>query len=143
MKYGNQKAYPRKRHTNAKRTICKREHLHPSGLEASVCDELLLEEEIGKLKLIAREELLHLGPQRFIYKPDFTLFDLETNEKFWAEAKGREDLGPWRRNYRTWKAGFGPGRLRIYKQGKYGPVMTEELIAKVEICPYCMGTGKK
>jgi len=105
-----------------------------SRLEANTYLELEKREKLGYITNLKLQDRLYLGPERFQYTPDFKCLDLMTNEEFWVEAKGME-CPTWRRNYRLWKNGKGPGRLEIYKGNP--PKIVEVLIPKSDVCKLC------
>lgn len=113
----------RKHKYNAKRTEFSGMSF-PSRLEANTYGVLKLLEVAGEIKDIERYPSVELSMKcpccRVVietgirYKPDFKIYDLKLNEPVWVEAKGIETLD-WGKNLKLWRAGFGPGILRIYK----------------------------
>lgn len=95
-----------------------------SLLEDAVEDLLRLRELAGELILEAKQDNVFLTQARLRYIPDFRCRDLSTGEVFYVEAKGMEtDI--WKRNLRLWRAGYGPGRLEIWKGSYKRPYLDE------------------
>jgi hypothetical protein len=71
----------------ARKTVCSLGHPHPSGLEASVCEVLILREKAGDIRNLKYQATVHLGfgikwkiDWSFEQSPDWSLT--------FAEAKG-------------------------------------------------------
>jgi hypothetical protein len=97
-----------------------------SILEADLFGHLMLLSHAGEISLVERQPKVYLTTARILYKPDFSAIEVRSGERIWFEAKGFE-TAVWRLKLRLWKAGYGPGRLRIYKRAGRGIEMTNEI----------------
>lgn len=82
--------------------------------EAALFDFLKLRERAGEIKVLQNQDHVYLTEARILYIPDFKCQDLISGEVFWAEFKGFSDK-KWPIKRRLWLAGYGPGKLEIYK----------------------------
>lgn len=102
-----------------------------SKLEAECYKMLRLWQMAGKIKTIEQQPRVYLTKSKILYKPDFKIMDLEIGREVFVEAKGFE-TSDWRIKCRLWK-NYGPGLLRIYKSGRQGLILTEEIEADISI----------
>lgn len=112
-----------------------------SKLEAAVWLVLKAEEATGMIQnLRTQPNVMLVGGIRMI--PDFAYE--KDGVQWWAEAKGHP-TDVWALKLRLWKAGFGPGPLRIFKGTYRRPLEVETVWPKVSAqgCAECMGRGKE
>lgn len=105
---------------------------YASGLERDVFCLLQLLEKAGEVKDIRQQESVYLTAARIQYIVDFSLWDLKLNEKVWVEAKGFS-TDVWKIKCRLWQAGYGPGRLHIYRASKSKggtPWLSDEILPR-------------
>lgn len=102
----------------------------PSKLEAAVYEILLGQKEKGLIADIKTQVNVYLTAARLRYIVDFSATDLSTGHTIYIEAKGFE-VKEWRRNLRLWKAGYGPGKLLIYKGSYKRPYLADTVIPAV------------
>ena len=96
-----------------------------SKLEASLYQWFKLKEQNGEITDIKCQETIYLTLAKIIYKPDFSYFDLKSDRKIFAEAKGFE-TSDWRIKRRLWLF-YGPAPLEIYK-GSYNNFTLHETL---------------
>lgn len=104
-------------------------HTYHSSLEASVSNRLLAEEKDGKLRVIARQQHIHLfseDEKLCEYWPDFTVW--QEGAFRWIEAKGFEKPD-WLIKLNLWRVG-GAGPLEIWGGSWRRPVLREVIIPK-------------
>lgn len=97
-----------------------------SKAEASLYDELYLMQQAGLIRELKCQDTVYLTRARIMYKPDFSAFDVGSNEKVYYEFKGYE-TPEWRIKKRLWKE-YGPGRLKIYKGSAKKIYLVEEIV---------------
>ena len=92
-----------------------------SKLEAAVYDHL----KIYGYSEIRQQPKVYLTEARILSIPDFICKD-PNGETVWAEAKGFE-TPVWRIKRKLWKAGYGPGKLLVFKGSHTKPYLHEEI----------------
>lgn len=113
-----------------KKKSCNLGHSHGSAGEVQMCLHIQAREQSGECKLEQSQDHVYLTAARILYIPDFKIFDFKLNETVWEEFKGFEtDIFLIKK--RLWKAGYGPGRLRIYKMNRRGIYLDEEILPKI------------
>lgn len=105
-----------------------------SKLEAAVWGILSLEQMAGEISNLRQYENVFLTAARIRMIPDFAYE--RDGVTCYAEAKGHE-TDVYRLKYRLWKAGYGPGILRIFK-GSYRRPFEAEIIV-----PKCLEKGER
>jgi hypothetical protein len=112
----------------AKKTLCSAGHPHPSGLECSVCEILLVRQRAGDIRNLKWQHTVHLAfgikwkvDWSFERGPDWMLV--------FAEAKGAEDRG-YKLKLRMWREGCGPAPLEIWKGNARRPMLVETIYPK-------------
>lgn len=119
----------------AKKTQCSLNHFHPSALEASVCEILVLRERAGEIRNIKYQATVHLAygiKWRVDWSFEEKLIDRETistPDMFnwmpkYAEAKGVETVD-YKLKLRMWREGCGPAPLEIWKGSASRPMLVE------------------
>lgn len=98
-----------------------------SKAEASLFDWLKLREKNGEIQNLKTQVSVYLTKARIQYKPDFS-FE-EEKEIVFAEMKGYE-TPVWRIKRRLWLAGYGPGKLQVWRMSNNGPFLQEEINPK-------------
>lgn len=102
-----------------------------SKLEAAVFSQLQILERGGKIKDIQCQKQIYLSAAKIIYKPDFQVTNLETNEIEYHEAKGVE-TSDWKIKLKLYRV-YGPAPLHIWKGSYARPYLFETVIPKGEI----------
>jgi hypothetical protein len=97
----------------AKETICSAGHPHPSGLEAAVCELLILREKAGDIRNLKYQETLHLA-YGVKWKVDWSFEQGPNWIPSFAEAKGK-DTADFRLKLRMFKEGCGKGPLELWR----------------------------
>jgi len=100
-----------------------------SKLEASVYLELKRLENLNQIKIEQTQAQVHLTNAKILYKPDFKILNLNTNEIEYIEAKGVETAS-WRIKRKLWMY-YGPGKLTIYKGNSTRVFISEVLQPKL------------
>lgn len=122
----------------AKKTVCSLGHPHPSALEASVCEVLILREKAGDIRNLKWQATVHLD-YGIKWKVDWEFEQLVRDTEavvyktFWqnrfAEAKGAETRD-YRLKLRMWKEGCGPAPIEIWKGTAKRPMLVETIHPK-------------
>jgi hypothetical protein len=122
----------------AKKTTCSLGHPHPSQLEASVCEVLILRQRAGEIRELKYQATVHLAfgikwkvDWEFEQRCKVTISGVctETWWQMFAEAKGAETRD-YRLKKRMWKEGCGPAPLEIWKGTAKRPVLVETVYPK-------------
>ena len=101
-----------------------------SKAEARLFDYLKLREKAGEISDLKTQPQVYLTKARILFKPDFSF--TENGKTVYAEMKGFE-TAIWRIKRRLWKAGYGPGRLQVFRPRKHDVWMSDEIIPLEEI----------
>lgn len=122
----------------ARKTLCSAGHPHPSGLEASVCEVLLLRVKAGDIRNLKYQATVSLAFgikwkvdwsfEQLVRDPEAVLFKTHWEIRF-AEAKGAETRD-YRLKLRMWKEGCGPAPLEIWKGSARRPMLVETIYPK-------------
>jgi len=99
-----------------------------SKSELSMYEMLKLRVKAEDISELECQVSVYLTDARILYRPDFKW--LEDGEPVWGEMKGIE-TPTWRIKRRLWKAGYGPGKLEVWKMNRRGPFLFETLIPSV------------
>lgn len=105
----------------AKRTVCSVGHPHPSGLEASVCEILLLRQKAGDIRGLRWQHRVDLD-YSVQWKVDWSFEQGPDWVLTFAEAKGKEDRD-FKLKFRMWINGCGEGPLELWKGTHRRPVL--------------------
>ena len=110
----------------AKKTVCSIGHPHPSGLEASVCEVLILRERSGDIRNLKYQSTVHLA-FGIKWKVDWEFQQAPDWHQAFAEAKGAEDRG-FKLKLRMWKGGCGPAPLELWRGTHRRPALDRIII---------------
>lgn len=100
-----------------------------SKLEADLYVHLKEREKLGEIRDIKCQVQVRLTDAKILYKPDFSAIEVDSGQVVYFEAKGFE-TDVWRIKRRLWEAGYGPGRLEVWKRrGRDGIKLAEVLEA--------------
>lgn len=110
---------------NAKKASCDG-HSFASGLERDVYAMLKLMKLAGELSEVQPQDHVYMTKARILLIPDFKV-TLPNGDAEWHEAKGIE-MPEWRIKRRLWKAGYGPGKLSVWKRRGKGIFLSEVII---------------
>jgi len=102
---------------------------YASGLERDLGLYLHGLVRLGELSDLKRQVNVHLTAARILMIPDFSAVDVKTGETIYFEAKGFP-TDVWRLKRRLWKAGYGPGMLRVFKRSGKTIRLDEEIIPR-------------
>jgi hypothetical protein len=126
----------------AKRTVCSAGHPHPSGLEASVCETLILRQRAGDIRNLKWQSTVTLAfgikwkvdwefEQKFVERDCASSPNIVAWLQRFAEAKGAEDRG-FKLKLRMWREGCGPAPLELWKGTAKRPTLVETIYPKKE-----------
>lgn len=99
-----------------------------SQLERSVYYCLRLRERAGLIRLDMLQDSVKMTDAKILYRPDFRIIVLKTNETRWVEAKGKS-TATWSIKLRLWKC-YGPGPLEIWTGTADRPNFKELIIPR-------------
>jgi hypothetical protein len=112
----------------AKKTTCSLGHPHPSALEASVCEILILREKAGDIRELKYQSTVHLA-FGIKWKVDWEFEQCQNSsnniECEWVQrfAETRD----YRLKLRMWKNGCGPAPIEIWKGSARRPMLVETI----------------
>lgn len=92
--------------------------------------------QIGEVSDVQIEDHVYLTQARILYIPDFKI--IEKGETIWEEMKGFRTAA-FAMKRRLWKAGYGPGKLRIWEKHRKSITLVEEIIPQGSLCKTCGG----
>jgi hypothetical protein len=110
------------------KTKCSLGHNHPSGLECSVCELLILREKSGDIRNLKWQHTVHLD-YGIKWKIDFSFEQAPEWILTFAEAKGIPDRG-FALKLRMFRQGCGEGPLELWKGTAKYPKLVEIIIPK-------------
>ena len=121
----------------AKRTLCSENHPHPSGLEASVCELLILRQRAKEIRNLKWQHTVHLG-SGIKWKVDWSFERAPDWHPMLAEAKGVEGRD-YRMKLKMYQNGGGTCPIEIWKGSAARPRIVEVVVPKAasDICPAC------
>lgn len=117
------KTFFKKNKFGAQRTLCSMAHPHPSKLEASVCELLILREKAGDIRNLKWQHTVRLDKYTK-WKVDWSFESSPDWVLCFAEAKGKETTD-YRRKLKMWRDGLGPSSLEIWKGAWKRPFLME------------------
>lgn len=95
--------------------------------EMSYYKVLKLREAAGEIRILALQPKIYLTDAKILYKPDFSILIIKTNEIQWIDFKGAR-TGLFQLKKRLWKF-YGPGVLLVVEKLKT-EVITSLLLQK-------------
>lgn len=97
----------------ARKTLCSQGHPHPSALEASVCEILVLRQKAGDIRNLKYQHTatLAFGVK---WKIDWSFEQSPDWHLRFAEAKG-QDTREFKLKLRMWVGGCGAGPLELWR----------------------------
>jgi hypothetical protein len=104
-------------------------HPHPSMLEASVCEILLLRQKSGEIRDLKWQHTVTL-PYGIKWKVDWSFDQGPDWKRTWAEAKGAEGRD-YKMKLKMWME-VGPGILEIWKGSAARPYMVKRVVPERE-----------
>lgn len=112
----------------AKKTICSRGHEHPSGLEAAVCELLILREKAGDIRNLKYQHTIHLA-YGIKWKCDWSFEQGPDWIPSFAEAKGKA-TADFRLKLRMFREGCGKGNLELWRGHFRRPYLEKIIVPK-------------
>lgn len=109
---------------------CKYGYKHRSKAELVLCHDIYLRERAGKCRHIAHEPNVYLVEGTILFKPDFHIFDNESNDEIYEEMKGFK-TSLYATKEKLWKNGYGPSKiLRVWNCKKGRLVLVKTVVPK-------------
>jgi hypothetical protein len=121
-------SFQKKHKFGARRTFCSIGHHHPSALEASVCEILILREKAGDIRNLKYQQTVHLA-YGVKWKIDWAFEQGPKWISSFAEAKGA-DTSDFKLKLRMFREGAGDGPLELWRGTHKRPYLEKIIIPK-------------